>query len=119
MNAAIDTQQLKSLSKDEIIDHFQQRLSHLEAMVEIFKRKQFAPSSEKFEGQTALFNEPEASEADRTPLPSSKIGGYTRRRGKRKPLPEHLPRVEKIYELEKTKFVKQLPKMTNMNRHKS
>lgn len=86
---------LENLSRQDLI----RRIQYLEAMVALFQRKKFGASSERFEGQTPLFNEPEASTSDQTPIGSTRIGEHKRRKGRRKPLPEHLPRIDKVYEL--------------------
>ena len=69
--------------------------------------RRFAASSERVaEGQLGLFNEAEAlaeepepeSGTDDTTGPVA-VSGHTRARGKRAPLPAHLPRVEVLHEL--------------------
>ncbi|MBL6992227.1 MAG: IS66 family transposase zinc-finger binding domain-containing protein [Bacteriovoracaceae bacterium] len=104
LKATLEAQRLELLtSKKEI-----ERLNEL---VQFFQRMKFAPSSEKDKNpnQLRIFNEAEelafksndGEGSDQEGFDSDKkeVKGYTRKRGKRKPLPEDLEREDVIIEL--------------------
>ena len=85
---------------------YRARIEFLEERVRFFQKQLFGRRTEKrpaeSEGQQLhLFNEAEAlaqeRKAEETPLT---VPEHTRRRPKRKPLPEDLPRVEVIHDID-------------------
>ena len=82
-------------------------IAALQEQVQLLLARRFAASSERVaDGQLGLFNEAEALAADTAPEAEegdeeavAVTGHSRRRRGKRAPLPEHLPRVEVLHEL--------------------
>jgi transposase len=86
------------------------RIASFEEWIRLSKQRQFGASSEKAPGQGELFNEPEviADSEDvipQTDLPDDHGKNDTpagKSNPKRKPLPPHLPRIEKVYELPET-----------------
>ncbi len=90
---------LHKLSQKDFALHLaHQEISHLKEVVRLFKSKQFGPSSEKFTGQPCLFNEAEVEVAVAEEA-SSPVNGHNRKRPKRRPLPDKLPRIDHIYEI--------------------
>lgn len=84
----------------------QQRIHTLEEYLRLAKQQRFGASSEQSPDQIALFNEAETTLAedvngDDETAAEADVAGTTpaRRKPVRKPLPAHLPRVVKIYEL--------------------
>ena len=80
-------------------------LKRLQEQIRVLLARRFGPSSERVaDGQFGLFNEAEALAAQETDEDDVEetvaVGGHKRRRrGKRAPLPEHLPRIDVVYEL--------------------
>ena len=82
-------------------------ITALQEQVQLLLARRFAASSERVaDGQLGLFNEAEELDADTAPqagedkdAPVAVVGHSRRRRGKRAPIPEHLPRVEVLHEL--------------------
>ena len=80
-------------------------LKRLQEQIRVLLARRFGPSSERVaDGQFGLFNEAEALAAQETHEDDVEetvaVGGHKRRRrGKRAPLPEHLPRIDVVYEL--------------------
>lgn len=75
--------------------------SHFEELVRLLRHKQFGRSSEIHPaGQGTLFNEAEVVSAS-APTEKDEGGKKKRRRGRpvRKPLPPHLPRVERLIDI--------------------
>ncbi len=104
-----DVEVLKSLLRDQG-QSYERQLRHLQARVDQLEEekrrllaRQYGPSSEKApSAQMRLFNEPEAS-ADQDALAEAKetitVPEHKRRRSHRKPLPDHLPRIEVEHDL--------------------
>jgi len=98
-----DIADLKSLFL-ETQQQYETRIKFLEDQVQLLRHKLFGRKSEKLSrevdsGQLLLFNEVEQEERQ-TPEPETiKVPAHTRRRGKRAPLPENLPRVEVIHDI--------------------
>jgi transposase len=100
------------LNKDEIISCKDEHITILEEQIRVLKKQIFGSKSEKrrpdeTEGGTQLhlFNEAEAlveEEKEKAPVI---VPGHTRQRPKRKPLPENLPRVEVIEDIEESEKV--------------
>lgn len=95
-NQIIEKEQyeLKLKARDEEIERLQEFLLNI-------RRQHFAKKSETVSSeQLGIFNEAEVeSENQAKEQSEQKIKGYTRKRGKRKPLPDNLPREEVIIEL--------------------
>jgi len=86
------------------IEYLQQRINTLEKLI-------FAPKTEKRrpedgEGGTQLhiFNEAEAIE-EKEETPPLAVAGHTRSRPKRKPLPEDLPRIDVVHDIDESEKV--------------
>ncbi len=83
-----------------------ERISILEEALRLAKHRYFGRRSEKTPAdQLGLFNEAEqlldtAGPAERDGPESTHVPAHTRRRGGRKPLPEHLPRVEIVHDVD-------------------
>jgi len=82
------------------------QLERLQQDYALLRRKLFAPSSEKASDadspQLAMFNEAEeilAAPAAEPAAEDEEVVAPVKRRGKRKPLPAHLPRIDVIHEL--------------------
>ena len=96
-----DVQQLKQLVHSQ-----QKQILLLSEQLRLFKHARFAPSSEKGgPDQITIFNEAEVLAAE--PPPSDSEGNAEveaekpaqQQRGKRKPLPEQLPRIDIVHDL--------------------
>ena len=77
---------------------YQEQLDRLQEAINQLLQRQYGPSSEKApDEQMRLFNEPEqlADEAEQ----AIDVPAHQRGRGKRKPLPDHLPRLEMVHDL--------------------
>lgn len=86
--------------KDDRIVHCEQEISYLETLLKIKQHKLFGPSSEKYVDPTPLFNETEeTAEKEEKESAESFVKGHTRKRGKRRPLPECLEREDVIVDL--------------------
>ncbi len=104
-----DVEALKSLLKDQG-QSYERQLRHLQARVDQLEEekrrllsRQYGPSSEKApSAQMRLFNEPEAL-ADQGGVAETEetltVPAHQRRRSHRKPLPDHLPRIEVEHDL--------------------
>lgn len=74
--------------------------------IRLLLARRFGASRERVaDGQLGLFNEAEALTGEeaaptRDEAESVEVAGHRRRRGKRAPLPEHLPRVDVVHELD-------------------
>jgi len=96
---------LKSLFVDTQ-QEYENEIKLLKEKVNILQHRLFGRKSEKLSGklgsgQLSLFNETEQIEAEQEPVNDEGINvpAHSRRRGKRKPLPESLPRVEVIHDI--------------------
>jgi len=88
--------------QDQELKEKDQLISQLQDNLLLLQRKKFAPTSEQYknEPQLLLFNELEdIIENEEEKLEETEVKGHIRKRGKRKPLPEQLPREEVIYDL--------------------
>lgn len=99
--------------KDFVIDldtRYRARIEFLEERVRFFQKQLFGRKSEKrpqeSQGrQLELFNEAEALTEKPAETETLVVPEHTRRRPKRKPLPENLPRVEVIHDLDEDEKV--------------
>ncbi len=94
-------QQLQS--KEQQLKERDRMISDLKDTVWLLQRKKYAPTSEqlKDEAQLMLFNEPEDifESKDEGETEEIEVPAHKRKRGKRKPLPENLPREEVVFDL--------------------
>ena len=94
------------------VDHQSHYIDQLIEAIALAKHQHFGPCSEKFNPESdqlsLLFNEAEVLADHDTKQSDShdeatktKVSGYIRKKSKggRKPLPEHLPRIEVVHEL--------------------
>ncbi len=75
------------------------KIAELEHTIKAFLSKKYGSSSERWEGQPLLFNEAEQQSEQVKTNEEIKVKGFTRKKGGRKSLPDHLPREQEIYEL--------------------
>lgn len=113
MQDMAELQQENAQLKDQV-GHLQSYVEQLEQALILMRQHRFGPSSEKGSGQQVLiFNEAEAeaglgsvtdTESDGSEGGEEgkavAVAGYTRRKKGRKPLPESLPRVDVIHDLD-------------------
>jgi transposase len=85
---------------------YENEIKLLKEKVNILQHRLFGKKSEKLSGkvgsgQLSLFNETEQIEAEKETATGEeiKVPAHSRRRGKRKPLPESLPRIEVIHDI--------------------
>ena len=83
---------------------YESRIKLLEDQIRLLRHKLFGRKSEKLSGEAGseqflLFNEAEQEGSRSIEQESIEVPAHTRRRGKRIPLPEDLPRVELIHDL--------------------
>lgn len=76
-------------------------ITHLKDTILLLQYRKFGPQSEKSKEQLPLFNELETTDLESTSEDDSEVQEvtYERKRGKRRPLPEDLPRVEEVIDL--------------------
>ena len=110
-----DTDELRALVARMAEEHAQAlaerdaTIEHLTEQLRLAIARRFGASSERVaEAQLGLFNEaevlaeepkPEAPEGEAEESETVAVAGHRRARGKRAPLPAHLPRVEVLHEL--------------------
>lgn len=102
-----DPEELKSIISDLEATNagLRSRIEFLEERVRLFQNALFARKSEKSpkesdHRQLNLFNEVEAHAPEAKVEESVTVPEHTRQRPKRKPLPEQLPRVEVVHEID-------------------
>lgn len=86
----------------EANEQLKQQVHSLLEALRLEKHRTYGASSEKSPDQGALFDEaetPESRDEADTDNDTRQVGTYSRRKGVRKPLPEALPRVERVIEL--------------------
>jgi transposase len=89
-------------ARDEKLARREVAIARLEERIRLLLAQRFGASSERIaDGQLGLFNEAEELAASEGPEDEEvEVTGHRRRRrGKRGPLPEHLPRVDVVHEL--------------------
>jgi transposase len=99
---AIIAKQQEALSS--LKSNYEQKITHLQQQINLLLHKRFAPSSEQAppeqhglfdEAELATLNpEPEFEEEESITVPA-----HQRKRGKRAPLPQNLPRIEVLHDL--------------------
>jgi len=104
------TEELEAIIK-QAVTPYESRIELLEERIRVLQKALFGPKSEKHrpdegEGGTQLhlFNEAEAlvEKKEETPL---SIPEHTRQRPRRKPLPEDLPRIDVIHDIDESQKV--------------
>jgi transposase len=97
------------LSKDEVISSKDEHITILQEQIRVLKKAIFGNKSEKrrldeTEGgaQLHLFNEAEALVEEKKEKAPVTVPEHTRQRPRRKPLPENLPRIEVIEDIEES-----------------
>jgi transposase len=86
-------------AKEREVEGYKQTIAGLKEQINLLLANRFGPSAEKVhEAQLGLFNEAEAEAiAD---VETVTVPAHERKRGKRKPLPAHLERVEVIHDVD-------------------
>ncbi len=109
-----NSEELKAiiLNKDEIISSKDEHITILEEQIRVLKKAIFGSKSEKHrpdegEGgaQLHLFNEAEALVEEKKEEVPVVVPEHARQRPRRKPLPENLPRIEVIEDIEESEKV--------------
>lgn len=87
----------------KIVEQQSREIHHLHEMIRLYQLRQFGKKSEKGSpDQLSLFDEaecPKKIEAIEAAEEEIKVAAYTRKPSGRKPLPENLPREQRIYDL--------------------
>ena len=85
----------------QIVQNKDQEIQSLKDIILLLQRKKYAPTSEKNPHQSEMFNELEATQIDDTDSAEDEKETitYERKKGKRKPLPASLPRIDEIIDL--------------------
>lgn len=98
-----DIEKLKKLvlQQHQEVQLKEREISQLKDTILLLQYRKFGPQSEKSKDQLSLFDELEKTEQEELPEDSSETQKitYERKRGKRRPLPDDLPRVEEIIDL--------------------
>ena len=101
-NLPNDTEELKNLliNQKKVLNNLQLENDRLREDLQLLRRRKFAPTSEKDDSQTTLFNEAEDIEYKEEEDKETKTVTYERSiKNKIKPLPDHLHRVEEIIDI--------------------
>ena len=106
-------QQKELILKDAKLDHQSTYINQLIEAIQLAKHQHFGARSEKFNSDqlSLLFNEAEvfadqrsnntsSDNSESNPTGKTKVNSHDRRKGGRKPLPDHFPRVEVIHTLD-------------------
>ncbi len=93
--------------KEKVITDYKEEVLRLKDIITILQRKKYAPTSESSKEQLLLFNELEDINEEEEAEPQARsVKGHERKpRGKRKPLPENLERVEHIIDIPESEKV--------------
>ena len=85
----------------QIVQNKDQEIQSLKDIILLLQRKKYAPTSEKNPHQSEMFNELEATQIDDADSAEdeNETITYERKKGKRKPLPASLPRIDEIIDL--------------------
>ena len=101
-----ENEALKKLinSQSSQLKEKERMISELKDTIWLLQRKKFAPTSEqiKDDPQQSLFNEVEDIVEEKSgpaEFEEIEVPAHKRKRGKRAPLPEGLPRIEEVYDL--------------------
>jgi transposase len=87
-------------AKDREVDGYKRDIAQLREQIQLLVSQRFGASSETVsEAQLGLFNEAEAEEVPEPEDSAVTVPAHERKRGKRKPLPADLERVEVIHDL--------------------
>ena len=102
----IEVQSLKAKREEDErrIALYEEENARLHEIIRKMKRATFGPRTERWETkeQILLFNEAEANASHKNSAPAdgeTQVSAHTRKRGKRKPLPENLPREVVVVDL--------------------
>ena len=105
------TEELEVIIKESIAP-YESKIEYLQQRINVLEKVIFAPKSEKRrpdegEGgaQLHLFNEAEALAEEKAKQTAVTVPEHTRQRPKRKPLPEGLPRIEVLHDIEESEKV--------------
>jgi len=83
--------------------HYKQTIALLEEQVDFLKDKLFGRKADEPSADSRQFRLFEDEEPEEEPPPEEvKVPSYTRKKPGRKPLPENLPRVDRIYDIEES-----------------
>ena len=107
MATALAEKEVALTVREETIAARDVELARLTAIIKRFQRRQFAKSSEKLDPDQMAFGlddletaialaEAQAESLD----PNIKVKGAERKRAKRRPLPGHLPRIERVIDID-------------------
>ena len=106
LHALLVEAQQQLVKKDQKIHSLHKLIHAYQEEKRLAAARQFAPSSEKEAGQYYLFNEAEVGAIEDVPAAAtldtdttSLTGKPHQRRGGRRPLPDHLPRVEIVHDV--------------------
>ena len=106
LHALLVEAQQQLVKKDQKIHSLHRLIHAYQEEKRLAAARQFAPSSEKEAGQYYLFNEAEVGAIEDVPAAAtldtdttSLTGKPHQRRGGRRPLPDHLPRVEIVHDV--------------------
>ena len=102
-----DAHELKSLQKqiarlEQQKHDLQKKVNWFEEQFRLLRHKQYGPSSERFEGQQAMFNEVEeahTSEDEQQETPDTEQITYQRKKPVRRPLSKDLPRKREVHDI--------------------
>ena len=102
-----DAHELKSLQKqiarlEQQKRDLQKKVNWFEEQFRLLRHKQYGPSSERFEGQQAMFNEVEeaqTSEDEQQETPDTEQITYQRKKPVRRPLSKDLPRKREVHDI--------------------
>ena len=102
-----DAHELKSLQKqiarlEQQKHDLQKKVNWFEEQFRLLRHKQYGPSSERFEGQQAMFNEVEeahTSEDEQQEAPDTEQITYQRKKPVRHPLSKDLPRKREVHDI--------------------
>lgn len=92
--------ELKTTHRAELEREYRAEIERLKEQLRALLRRQFGPSSEAAPGQQTLFDEAEVERNLEEPATAVEVTGHRRQRGGRRPLPEHLPKVDVVHELD-------------------
>jgi len=88
--------------QEKLLEQQRAQIADLFEQFRLNRHRQFGPSSEQGSGQVGLFNEAEQLAAEEAMVLAQSAATETRKptgRGKRQPLPPHLPRIDVVHEL--------------------
>jgi len=100
LKALVRHQQGLMAAKDREVEGYRQTNAQLREQINLLLANRFGPSAEKVgKAQLGLFNEAEAEAVVEPGAETVTVPAHERKRGKRKPLPAHLDRVDVIHDV--------------------